>query len=329
MTGPDDARVSATATEWRRESRFYRRSPGLGWLLGLLLIPLLLGLIGWGTLGKPKVSVSTPSVSITAPSLSVPSLNFAPLSIIRNGNDFTLSGDLPDLSVKTSLFDSLKAALGSGVNLIDKLNIKAGVSAPDFSGLGGLFKAALDIPDFNFDLSGDTVTLTGTAPSEEVKAAVEAAATAAWPNVTIVNNITVKGPAPTTAATPSAPAGGAGCGSLQSDVTAALNAPINFETDGFTLTPATQQMLAAVAAKIKACPAAKIAVTGYTDNTGNDAINVPLSGNRAKSVGDYLVSQGVSAGEVTTSGLGAANPIAGNDTAAGRAQNRRVEITVS
>ncbi|HTY28470.1 MAG TPA: OmpA family protein [Mycobacterium sp.] len=333
MTGSGDARVSATATEWRRESRYYRRTPGLGWLLGLLLIPLLLGLIGWGTLGKPKVSVSTPSVSITAPSLSVPSLNFAPLSIIRNGNDFTLTGDLPDLSVKTSLLDALKAALGGGVNLIDKLDIKAGVSAPDFSGLGALFKAAVDIPDFNFDLSAGTLTLTGTAPSDEVKAAVEAAAKAAWPNVTIVNNIVVKAGipsgVPSAPATPTATAPSGDCGSLQSDIASALTAPINFETDGFTLTPATQQMLSAVAAKIKACPTAKIAVTGYTDNTGNDAINIPLSNNRAKSVGDYLVSQGVSAAEVTTSGQGAANPVASNDTEAGRAQNRRVEITVS
>ena len=151
MTGSDDARVSATATEWRAESRYYRRPPGWGWLLGLLLIPLLLGLIGWGTLSKPKVSVSTPSIGITAPSISVPSLpslNFAPLSILRNGNDFTLTGDLPDLNVKTALLNALKAAFGSGVNLIDKLNIKAGVSSPDFSGLGGLFKAAVDVAFF-------------------------------------------------------------------------------------------------------------------------------------------------------------------------------------
>ncbi len=334
MADSDDARVSATATQWRRESRFFRRSPGLGWLLGLLLIPLLLGLIGWGLLNKgPKVSVSTPSIGVTAPSLSVPSLNFAPLSIIRNGNDFTLSGDLPDLSIKTSLLDSLKAALGPGVNLIDKLDIKAGVSVPDFSGLGGLFKAAFDIPDFHFDLSGGTVTLTGTAPSAEVKAAVEAAAKAAWPNLTVVDNIVVALPSATGSATAPAPAptagAGGGCGSLQSDIAAALTAPINFQTDGYSLTSAAQQMLAGVAAKIKACPQAKIVVTGYTDNTGNDAINIPLSGARAKSVGDYLVSQGVSAGEVTTTGLGSASPIAGNDTEAGRAQNRRVEITVS
>ncbi len=186
-----------------------------------------------------------------------------------------------------------------------------------------MFKASADIPDFSYKFDGSTITLTGTAPSDDVKAAAEAAAKAAWPNATIVNNIVVKGATATPATT------GGDCGSLQSDIKAALNAPINFETDGFTLTPATQQMLTAVAAKIKACPQAKIAVTGYTDNTGNDAINIPLSNNRAKSVGDYLVSQGVSAGEVTTSGQGAANPVASNDTDAGRAQNRRVEITVS
>ena len=67
---------------------------------------------------------------------------------------------------------------------------------------------------------------------------------------------------------------------------------------------------------------------GYTDNTGNDAINVPLSGNRAKSVAD-LVSQGVAGNTVTSQGFGSADPIASNDTPDGRAQNRRVEIAVS
>ncbi len=318
MTGSGDGRVSATATHWRTESRYYRRPPGWGWLLALLLVPLLLGLIGWGTLGKPKVTVSTPSISVTAPSISVPSLSFAPLSILRNGNDFTLTGDLPDLKVKTSLLSALKAALGPGVNLIDKLNIKAGVTAPDFSGLGALLKAAIDIPDFTFNVEGHTVTLTGTAPSDAVKAAVEAAATAAWPNVTIVNNIEV-----------TAPAAGGDCGGLQAAIAAALKTPINFQTDGVTLTAATKQELTAVADKLKGCANVKLAIIGHTDNTGNDAINNPLSANRAKSVGDYLVSQGVPAGEIATRGVGASQPVTGNDTAAGRAQNRRVDITVS
>ena len=72
-----------------------------------------------------------------------------------------------------------------------------------------------------------------------------------------------------------------------------------------------------------------MAVNGYSDNTGNDAINVPLSGNRAKSVADFLVAQGIAGDGVSSQGFGSANPIASNDTAVGRAQNRRVEITVS
>jgi peptidoglycan-binding protein ArfA len=316
MTGSDDERVSATATEWRTKSRFYRSSPGWGWLLGLLLIPLLFGWLGWGAL-KPEVNISAPSISTTAPGVSLPALNFAPVSILRNGNDFTLSGILPDLSVKNSLLDSMKAALGSDVNLIDKIEIKSAVSAPDLAEVGGLLKAADAIPDFGFTIEGPTLTLAGTAPSDEVRAAVEDAAKAAWPNAQIVNNIDVKA-----AATGS-------CDNLQADITSAMNAPVHFGTANATLAPSSSAMLSAVANAIKGCPDARVTVTGYTDNTASDATNIPLSERRAKAVGDYLVSQGVSAQAVTTKGLGASSPVASNDTAAGRAQNRRVEITVS
>ena len=133
--------------------------------------------------------------------------------------------------------------MGAGANLIDNVNIKAGINAPDFSGLGDLFKAAVDIPDFNFDLEGDTVTLTGTAPSEDAKAAVEAAAKAAWPNLKIVNNIQVTTGAPAPAP---APGPAAECANLQADISGLLRTPINFETDGFTLTAGTEQMLTQV-----------------------------------------------------------------------------------
>ena len=317
MTGSDDVRVSTTATEWRTESRWYRRSPGLGWLLGLLLIPLLFGWLGWGAF-KPKVNISAPSISVTAPSLSVPGMNLAPLSILRNGNDFTLTGELPDLATKNSLMTALKGALGSGVNLIDKLTVKSGITAPDLSGITPEFTAAADITDFGFNLVGDTLTLTGTAPSDEVKAGVEAAAKAAWPTVQVVNNITVKG----------AVASGS-CGNLQADITSALSSPITYQTDGSSLSPAAKTELSAIANAIKACPDARVAVIGHTDNTGGDAVNVPLSNNRAKSVADYLVSQGVPAGSVTSRGEGSSAPVASNDTADGRAQNRRTEITVN
>ncbi len=333
MSDPDETR---TITGWRTASRLYRQPPGIGWLLALVVIPLLLGLLGWGLLDKSardtEVSLPSTAPSVTVPPASAPEVT-APavasaLSILRNGNDITLTGDLPDEAAKNGLLDSLRGVFGAEVNLIDQVNITAGVEAPDLSGLGAVFKAAVDIPDFNWKLDGDTITLTGTAPTEEVKAAVEAAAASAWPNVKIDNQIRVGAPgAPTPAPASPAPAGE--CANLQADITAALDAPINFQTDGFTLTPDSQQMLKQVAQKITACPEVRIKVDGYTDSSGNDAINVPLSGNRAKAVADYLVSQGVGTDLVTSQGHGSANPIASNDTAEGKAKNRRVEITVS
>ena len=318
MKGSEDARASATATatQWRRESRYYRRSPGWGWLLGLLLIPLLFGWLGWGAV-KPTAAVGLPGVTTTAPAVSLPALNLAPLSIVRNGKDFTLTGDLPDLSVKDKLLSELKATLGPGVNLIDKLAVKAGVNAPDLSGVSPVFKAANDIADFNFNLVGETLTLAGTAPSEEVKAGVETAAKAAWPNVRVVNNIRVK-----------VVAAAGSCDNLQADITAALRSPIAYQTEGSGLAAASKAELSAVAAAIKACPDAKVTVTGHTDNTGDDEINVPLSKNRAEVVADYLVSQGVPAGSVSADGAGSSQPVTSNATADGRAQNRRTEITV-
>ena len=108
-----------------------------------------------------------------------------------------------------------------------------------------------------------------------------------------------------------------------------LKTPINFQTDGFTLTPASQQQLTQIADKLKACPDPKVSVVGHTDSSGNDAINIPLSNNRAKAVADYLISQGVAGDRVTSKGVGSAEPIASNDTPAGMAQNRRTDITVS
>ena len=70
-----------------------------------------------------------------------------------------------------------------------------------------------------------------------------------------------------------------------------------------------------------------ILVTGYTDNTGNDSINIPLSQNRASAVANYLKGQGVTS-RIDTQGYGSQNPIADNSTAAGREQNRRVEISI-
>jgi peptidoglycan-binding protein ArfA len=325
MSGSDETR---TITGWRQATRYYRRSPGLGWLLALLAIPLLLGLLGWGMLPKKSVDVTLPEVSptmtvptVTTPEVNLPNLSWGALSLLRNGNDITLTGVLPTEAAKSSFLDGVRGLFGPGVNVIDNLTVRDGVSVPDLSAIGAALKPDVDIPDFSWKVEGDTITLTGTAPSEDVRAAAEAAAKSAWPDAKIDNQIRVAGATATPAPNR--------CADVQADINNMLRTPIQFDTNGYAVAAASQQMLSGVANSIKECPDARVAVKGYTDNTGNDAINQPLSENRAKSVADFLVSQGIAAGNVTSQGFGSSSPVASNDTAEGKAQNRRVEIAVS
>lgn len=76
-------------------------------------------------------------------------------------------------------------------------------------------------------------------------------------------------------------------------------------------------------------PNSNVTIIGHTDSTGTDAVNNPLSLNRAASVRDYLSSRGVASSRVVIDGRGSREPIASNDTAANKAKNRRVEIFVA
>ncbi len=102
-----------------------------------------------------------------------------------------------------------------------------------------------------------------------------------------------------------------------------------FDFNRYTLKPDAREKLAKVSGILLAYPDLKIQVEGYTDNVGSDAYNQKLSEQRAGAVRDYLVSQGVAADNVTSTGYGAASPVAPNTSAAGRAKNRRVQLVVS
>jgi outer membrane protein OmpA-like peptidoglycan-associated protein len=102
-----------------------------------------------------------------------------------------------------------------------------------------------------------------------------------------------------------------------------------FDTGKYSLKPGAREKLAKVAGILLAYPGLDIAVGGYTDNVGGDAMNQKLSENRAGSVRDYLVQQGVATNSVTARGFGNSLAVATNDNAAGRQQNRRVELVVS
>ncbi|WP_304344515.1 OmpA family protein [Chryseobacterium koreense] len=104
---------------------------------------------------------------------------------------------------------------------------------------------------------------------------------------------------------------------------------VNFAFDKSDLQPLAKSNLDKLAEVLKNNPDTNINIYGYTDSKGTDAYNLALSDRRAASVKTYLISKGIASSRMNTMGMGKANPIATNDTDAGRAQNRRVEFAIT
>ncbi|MGH3968971.1 MAG: hypothetical protein ACRDTV_12890 [Mycobacterium sp.] len=191
-------------TERRRAAKFYRRPPGVPWLIAVVVIPLLLAAIGYGaadrTLQANEPSAALPT--LTPPSSSgaqpitptIPPLSLAPVSVTRNGNEITLAGEFPDAKAKAALVDAVRASVSPGVRIIDNLGINPDVNSLDFSDAGPVFSAAASVGNFSLAVSGDTITLAGTAASGDQVDAIEQAAEDAWPNLNIVDKMEISGP---------------------------------------------------------------------------------------------------------------------------------------
>lgn len=108
-----------------------------------------------------------------------------------------------------------------------------------------------------------------------------------------------------------------------------LPGDVTFATGSATITPALRQTLVSFAQTLQQEASTTITVIGHTDSTGSLEFNDTLSKRRAQSVADVLTIQGVAAGRINVLGVGPTQPVASNDTAEGRAQNRRVEFTLT
>ncbi len=104
---------------------------------------------------------------------------------------------------------------------------------------------------------------------------------------------------------------------------------VRFDTDKSTLTSTAQANLDRLVPVFKEYADTNIQIFGYTDSTGPADYNLRLSRDRAASVKNYLVGKGISSSRFTTEGMGIADPIATNETAEGRSQNRRVEFAIT
>ena len=108
-----------------------------------------------------------------------------------------------------------------------------------------------------------------------------------------------------------------------------IPADVSFDVGRYAIKPNMRPVLDRLASTLNQHPVTTVTIIGHTDSTGSDAVNDPLSVNRAAATRDYLVQRGVSAQRIAVDGRGSRQPVADNTTAARRAMNRRVEIFIA
>ena len=230
----------------------------------------------------------------------------------------TLTGNVPDRNVHAALIaaagrkffsekvvDNLKESIGAPTSF-------AAVVVPALGALSRLSTGTLVVTDREVKLSGDALY-------DAAAAQIRAGFARDFPqNWQYKPEITVK--------PPSAPVDNSVCQQLFADLLA--KARIRFETGKADLSPDSLGLLDRLTETALRCPTADIEIAGHTDADGDAGQNQVLSEKRAQVVADYLVRGGLPANRFTAVGYGSGQPIAGNDTDEGKAQNRRIDFVV-
>ena len=230
----------------------------------------------------------------------------------------TLSGYVPDNAAHAAIAQAAERKF-FGEKLVD--NLKASVGAP--SGFSSAVTSALGalsrLSTGTLAVSDREVKLSGDALYDGAAAQIRAGLGKEFPQgFQFKPEISVKPAA--------APVDPTVCQQLFSDLLA--KGKIRFEPTRATLDPDSTALLDRLIEIALRCPTANIEVAGHTDGDGEDAFNQALSQKRAQTVVDYLVKAGLPASRFTAVGYGSTQPVAGNDTDEGKAQNRRIEFLV-
>ena len=276
-------------------------------------------------------ATSAPAVATVEP--TTPSSAAAPtrFALSNDSGAVRASGVVRDDSTKTSMTDALNAVFGAD-NVKSDIGVdKSATAAPWL----GAFRAALDaIKGANVDaiFEGDKINVGGAAMSDSARDKVIAALKAAVGAGVTVGALSDKTAAAVAVANDRATTELA---SLQSgfgvkDLLFALNdSVVNFASSSAEVPESMAPFLKAAAADLKRLKAGHVLeIAGYTDNTGDAALNLALSQQRAEAVRDALVKDGADPDMLVAKGYGEADPVASNDTAEGRLKNRRIEYHV-
>jgi OmpA-OmpF porin, OOP family len=207
-----------------------------------------------------------------------------------------------------------------GKDAIDiRLELAGGVPDNFIDVVGAGLQAISRLEGGRLDLVDIKISVSGVAVSESARAAIESELRAAMPDgFTLAGSMIV--------AVGGDPLSGADC---QTALRAELeHDQIEFDGGSTEVSPDSYGLIDRIAAVAQRCPAATIEVAGHTDSSGGTRKNQAISQDRAQAVIDRLVEDGVRRERLSAVGYGQSRPIASNSTAAGRAQNRRIEFNV-
>jgi outer membrane protein OmpA-like peptidoglycan-associated protein/uncharacterized protein YidB (DUF937 family) len=272
----------------------------------------------------PAVATAEP----TAPASAATPTRFA---LSNDNGAVRASGVVRDQDAKTSISDALNAVFGA-----DKVKSDIGVdknatTAPWL----GVFRAALDaIKGANVDaiFQGDKINVGGAAMGDDARDKVIAALKGVVGAGVTVGALSDKTAAAVAVANNRATTelASLGSGFGVKDLLFALNDSVfSFASDSAEVPESMEPFLKTAAADLKQLKAGHVLeIAGYTDNTGDAALNLALSQKRAESVREALIKYGAAPDMLVAKGYGAADPIANNDTADGRLKNRRIEYHV-
>ncbi len=264
----------------------------------------------------PTTTTTQATTTTAAPSTTIDPATLGEPSFVAHyvAGTIELSGTLPSEELIADIETAAAAAYGRG-NVINSLEVGAVADADYLPSLSRVFAVAAGLDPWNLELSNDNVSFSGMAADADAVTLKRAD----------FNEFagTAGGFTGAEAAIEVQPA------SVAASLTDLLAAGANFETGSATLSGDAIARLDAVIEVMLANPSTVVTVAGHTDDQGDPADNQALSEDRAQAVVDYLVAGGVGGDRLTAIGFGEDDPIASNDTAEGRATNRRIEFVVN
>lgn len=223
------------------------------------------------------------------------------------------SGVVPDEASRTAILNHLRDIYGTDA-VVDRLEVGGVVPPPNWADyMAKLLNSNLkQVHQGQLQINGTQISIRGKVGNEALRQQVVSnMATALNPTYTVDNRLTVSGDAQ----------------SMLDDTLS--NRVVEFKTGSSTLTPSGIEILDEMAATIKKIGTANVQIIGHTDDSGDRQANILLSLERANAVRNYLIKKGISASSLTATGAGPDRPIMSNNSAEGRARNRRIEFRLA